>query len=387
MLRVGLDIRYIYDHFPGIGRYVVNLAQALAALTPRPTLVLLHNPALLNTRYDLAPLASLPGVELVTTSARPFSLAEQVQVPRLTRALRLDLLHSPYYIKPYAGLSCPSVVTIYDLIGRRHPETLSRRGRVLQMAALSLAVRSAAHIITISQSSCQDILRYYRVPAGRVSVIPCAADPHFAPQPAARIAAVRAHYRLPPRYLLYLGSNKPHKNLISLVHAWGQVVGDQAADQTDDQAPHLVIAGHHDPRYPEAEELAQARGLTDSILFRHNVADTDMPALYSGAEAFVFPSYYEGFGLPPLEAMACGTPVLCASASSLPEVVGTAALLFDPMRVEEIADGIRRLLQDGALRAQLRAAGLQRASLFSWERAARETLTVYEAVSARSRAG
>ncbi len=373
-MRIGIDIRYAYDHFPGIGRYIVNLVRALGKLEHQHTLVLLCNPALPNTRYDLNALGQMRSIELVTTAARPFSLWEQIQGPRLARALRLDVLHSPYYIKPYLSAGCPSIVTIYDLIGRRYPGTLSRRGRYFYNLTMALAVRTSARIITISHSARDDIAHYYRVPKERIAVTPLAADRHFCPQPAEQIAAVCARYALPENYVLYLGSNKPHKNLERLIRAWERIVPEQRPPSPH---LHLVIAGHYDPRYPEAQAMVAARKLTSSVHFLPNVAEADMPALYSGATLFVFPSYYEGFGLPPLEAMACGTPVLCAYSSSLPEVVDDAAITFDPYNSIELSRELRRLLNDGTLRERLRQQGLQRAREFSWRRTAQQTLFVY----------
>jgi alpha-1,3-rhamnosyl/mannosyltransferase len=188
---------------------------------------------------------------------------------------------------------------------------------------------------------------------------------------------MRDRYNLPPRYVLYLGSNKPHKNLERLVRAWERLI--QSHDAPFD-LPHLIIAGHHDPRYPEARRMVRQRGLEGSVQFVPNVAEADMAALYSGAEMFVFPSFYEGFGLPPLEAMACGAPVLCAASSSLPEVVGDAAHTFDPYNFVELAESLRWLLDHASVRDHLRAKGFEQARAFSWERTARATLDVYESV-------
>lgn len=380
-LRIGIDIRYVYDHFPGIGRYILNLVRGLIALPHPHTLVLLHNPALPNTRHDLSDLFQSPQVELVTTTARPFSLAEQVQLPRLVRQLRLDIFHAPYYIKPYTPLACPSVVTIHDLIGLLLPQTLPLHGRYLYRLTMWLAVRTATRIIAVSRSARDDIVAAYGIPPERIAHIPEAADPRFCPQPPDRVTAVRSRYGLPAQYVLYLGANKPHKNLARLVLAWERLLQSSMPASHADSPPHLVIAGHYDPRYPQAQDLVRERNLTSSVSFVPNVAEADVPALYSGAELFVFPSSYEGFGLPPLEAMASGVPVLCARASSLPEVVGNAALLFDSYRVDELAAGLGRLLNDAALRSQLRQQGLQQAQTFSWEQTARATLAVYTAVS------
>ncbi|NJN66030.1 MAG: glycosyltransferase family 4 protein [Chloroflexaceae bacterium] len=379
-MRIGIDTRYVSDHFPGIGRYVANLVRSLSRLDHPHTLVLLTHPALPNTRHSLDALRSAPNIEWspLPMAARPFSLAEHLLIPRRCRVLRLDLLHSPYYLKPYAGLPCPSVVTIYDLIGRRFPSTLPARTRSLFNLATWLALRTSAHVLTISSSARDDIITSYRVPETRLTVTHLAADQRFCPQPPEAIAAVRAAYHLPPRYVLYLGANKPHKNLERLVLAWAQL-----HEQPGQPEACLVMAGHEDPRYSQARRIVAERGLSGTTRFLPNVNEADLPGLYGGADFFAFPSFYEGFGLPPLEAMACGTPVLCANASSLPEVVGDAALLVNPSSVSDLASGLQTLLTNPLLRADLRQRGLQQAQTFSWERTARKTLAVYEAVGQR----
>jgi alpha-1,3-rhamnosyl/mannosyltransferase len=183
------------------------------------------------------------------------------------------------------------------------------------------------------------------------------------------VEAVRRRYALPERYVLYLGSNKPHKNLIRLIEAWA-LLAEYGTRST------LLIAGTWDPRHPEPRLLARRLGL-ENIRWLGPVPEPDIPALYAGATAFVFPSLYEGFGLPVLEAMACGTPVACSNTSSLPEVVGDAALLFDPTDAAGIAEALSRLMHDADLRADLRERTLRQAARFSWERTARATLTVY----------
>jgi alpha-1,3-rhamnosyl/mannosyltransferase len=183
---------------------------------------------------------------------------------------------------------------------------------------------------------------------------------------------VRKKYDLPARYILSLASNKPHKNLVSLIEAFAEL-----GAGTHAPIPALVIAGHWDPRYPEARTASERLGLSDAVRFIPDMPEADLPALYSGAEIFAFPSRYEGFGLPPLEALACGAPVLCCDTSSLPEVVGAAALRVAPT-VAALAEGLARLLADDTLRAELHAAGPRRAALFSWQSTAEATLAVYE---------
>lgn len=378
IMNIGLDARYICDHFPGIGRYVANLVPALAALDHGHRLTLLYNPALPNTRHNLDALRRLPHVDLIATTARPFTLAEQIQIPRLARALRLDLLHSPYYLKPYFGLPCPTVVTIHDLIGWQFPHTLTPHARRLFRLTMGLAVRTSTRIITVSHNARDDIAYHYRIPYARIAVTPEAADQRFRPQSADTIMSLRQAYGLTSPYVLYVGANKPHKNLERLVRAWERVCA--AAATRSLPSSRLVIAGHYDPRYPVAQRLVAERGLAASVTFLPNVPEADLPALYSGAELLVFPSYYEGFGLPPLEAMACGTPVVCAYASSLPEVVGHAALTVDPFNFIELAEAIECLLHNPALWAYLHEQGLRQARRFSWHQTAQQTLAVYTAI-------
>jgi alpha-1,3-rhamnosyl/mannosyltransferase len=373
-MRIGIDGRYIQDHFPGIGRYTYSLIGALAQVASDDSFIVLHNPALRNTRYDLAALARHPNVTLVPVNVPAFSTAEQTQLPWVVRRLRLDVLHSPYYIKPYL-LPCPSVVSLYDLISARYPEYLpSPWARLAFAATTRLAITTARRLITLSAASRRDLAELYGVPLERVAVTPLAADERFQPIAEAKILeAVRRKYDLPERFVLYLGSNKLHKNLVRLVKAWSLVLSPQSPIGNRQ----LVVAGHWDPRYPQAQQKATELGLGEAVRFLGDVSEADLPALYNLATVFAFPSLYEGFGLPPLEAMACGTPVVCANTSSLPEVVGDAALLFDPLDVPAMAATIAQALSDASLRAALRARGLTRARLFSWERTARETLATY----------
>ncbi len=380
-MRIGFDGRYAGDHFPGIGRYSLGLVRALAELEHGHTLVLILDPRAPAGRYDMAALGGLPGVEVAHLAAAPFSLRQHAALPALARRLRLDLLHSPYFIKPYLGLPCPSVLTLYDLIGWRFPRTLSLRGRLLYRSAMALAVRSADAIITISESARSDIEYVYEPKAGQVVVTPLAAGRSFRPQSPEVIAALRARHGLPERYVLYVGSNKPHKNLERLVRGWGRVVEAGKTGERGREDVLLVIAGHAAHSDAALRALVAEKGLGATVRFVPNVDDSDLPALYSGATVFAFLSYYEGFGLPPLEAMACGAPVLCAYASSLPEVVGDAALTVDPYSSAGIAAGLARLLCSPALRRSLSERGRRRALEFSWRRTALGTLRVYDQVT------
>jgi glycosyltransferase involved in cell wall biosynthesis len=369
-MRVAIDTRTVSDHFPGIGRYTYHLTCALARrLQPDDRLLVLYNPALANTRYPLDLLASAPGVEMIATGARPFSPGEQLILARQLRTLGADVTHFPYFILPYAAPR-PWVVTIHDAIPQRFPRYYRLHQRWAYHLATRLALRGAARVVCVSAATRDDLRAAFGLPEERARVVYEAADARFHPCAPDEVAAVRARYALPETYLLYLGINKPHKNLPALVEAYAQLL----------DAPPLVLAGREDPRYPQARRRAELLGLGERVRFPGAIADADLPALYSGAHAFAFVSEYEGFGLPPLEAMACGAPVLCSDAPSLVEVVGPAALVVAPADRGAIAAGLERLLANADLRAGLREQGLELARKYTWDRAAEETWRVYEGV-------
>ncbi|HNP69867.1 MAG TPA: glycosyltransferase family 1 protein [Kouleothrix sp.] len=367
-MRIVIDARYVNDHFPGIGRYVYNLLGALGQLGTSHELVALYNPELASTRHDIAALEQ-HAIRLVRTSARPFTLAEQRELPRLLRELQAGLFHAPYYVRPFLNLPCPSVTTLYDAIPRLFPHEVTLRARLLFDLLTQLAARSSQHILVISASARDDLAAAYGIARARMSVTPLAADPRFAPQEREAVARTRARYGLNEPYILCVSSNKPHKNLPILVAAFEKLKAAWAAPLR------LVIAGHWDARYPEAQQAAAQLG--EQICFLPGIAEADLPGLYCGAEVFAFPSRYEGFGLPPLEALACGAPVVCSNTSSLPEVVGDAALLVEPA-ADALAEGMMQVLSNATLRERLRAAGPARAAHFSWRATAAATLAVYE---------
>lgn len=361
-----LDARTVNEHFPGIGRYTLNLARALHGhLDDREELVLLRDPTA-PSPWNLADVTGA-GVRAVDIAISPFSLQQQWVVPARLQQLNVDVYHSPYYLMPYLP-RVPALVTVHDLIPLVYPEYFSVFQRLTFAVTVRLAIRRSTAVIAVSRATARDVREYLGVGPRRVRVIHEAADPRFRPLPPEEITATRTALALPERYVLYFGSNKPHKNLVRLVHAWARI---------QPQAVPLVIAGAWDPRYPDAQHAAEAVGVEDSVRFLGPVPERHVPALYAGATLFVFPSEYEGFGLPVLEAMACGTPVACSNSASLPEVTGDAARLFEPTDVTSIANVLHDLLQDDTLRNELRQRGLHRAADFSWEQTARETLELY----------
>ncbi|MGQ9501271.1 MAG: glycosyltransferase family 4 protein [Anaerolineae bacterium] len=351
-----LDARTATDHFPGIGRYVASLARALMQLDEHPDVRLLVDPGTQPGRLQLPPLLTL------SCSASPFSVRQQWVVPRALRRAGVSVYHSPYYLMPYwPGVPC--VLTCHDIIPLLFPCYFTAWQRLVFRLTHMLALRAATIVLSVSRTTRDDLVYHLGVATTKIVVTPSATDERFRPQPLPEIERVRRSYALPAHYVLYVGSNKPHKNLVRLVQAWAEV------------APHfpdvcLVIAGPWDARYPQARQMVETLGIQARVVFLGAVADDDLPTLYSGACCFVFPSLYEGFGLPVLEAMACGTPVACSNVASLPEVAGDAALLFDPREVEWIRAALVQLLRDGDLREELAIRGRKQAMSFSWERTA-----------------
>jgi glycosyltransferase involved in cell wall biosynthesis len=373
---IALDARTATDHFPGIGRYVINLAQALAPLLSEgERLILLRDPTQ-TFPWDLTALAG-EQIQVVDIPLSPFSIRQQWAIPRLLHRLRADLYHSPYYLMPYWP-DLPVVVTVYDLIPLLFPGVVSPWARLLFRWMTALALRVASHVIVISQATRRDLLAFYRLSPQKVTAIHLAADPGFHPLSCTRVERVRRKYALPEEYVLYLGINKPHKNLVRLIDAFSCITRHHTLRFA------LVIAGAWDSRYLEPKERVKALGLENAIRFLGPVPEEDLPALYAGAVLFVFPSLYEGFGLPVLEAMACGVPVACSDISSLLEVCGDAVLYFDPGDVESIAEVLCSAMTNPDLRATLQERGLTRTAQFSWEQTARETLDLYRRIRVRS---
>lgn len=363
---VVIDARASTSRFPGIGRYLVNLIRALPPhLDAAEQLSVLHPPS----------LSVPPSVRAYETAPAVFSLSQQWHIPRLLRHIRATLFHSPYVVTAYFPPT-PLVLNVNDLIPLLYPAMVSRRARYSFPPLLRLALRRAAHVIAISEATKRDLTRHFDVSEADVTVIPLAPDPMFSPPSAPSVDAARRRLGLPEQYVLYLGSNKPHKNLRRLVEAWSLVT-----DRPDLTDWTLVIAGVWDPRHPDVRIRATELALTERVTFLGPVEETDLPALYGGADVFVFPSLYEGFGLPVIEAMACGVPVACSHTSSLPEVGGDAACYFDPEDVEDVAETLAGLLRDPARRSELSLQGRRRAARFSWSSTARQTLNVYRRVA------
>jgi len=269
------------------------------------------------------------------------------------------------------------VVSIHDLSFEHLPQTFNRRSRTQLRLTVRHSAKRANRILSLSEHTRCDIIETYRVNASRVAAIPLAAPEHFAPVDDNReLQRVRDNYGIDGDYILSVGSIQPRKNLARLIRAYALLRGDGPTDKL----PKLVLAGKCAWLYDETLRTLDETGLKEAVVLTGYVPEADLPALYSGALCFVYPSYFEGFGLPPLEAMKCGAPVIVGNRTSLPEVVGDAALLVDPFDTEAIAAAIKQVLKDSELREQLSLKGRERATAFSWRETARKTLMVYEQV-------
>jgi glycosyltransferase involved in cell wall biosynthesis len=369
-VRIAIDARKLGDF--GIGTYVRNLLRQLARQDTANEFVVLCRDVDCDMVDELGP-AFRPVVEM----ARGYSIAEQFAVPLDLRREGAELFHAPHYVLP-ALTPCRSVVTIHDCIHLRFPQYLpSRFGYAYARAQMWTATHRAGRVITVSEASKRDILRYFRVPESRIDVIYNAIDDRFWQEPAAEeIARVRERYRLTDPFVLYAGNIKPHKNLERLIESF-HLLRQNSPELRDVQ---LLIIGDEISKYAALRRAVHRHKLHKHVRFFGFVSDQTLAALYRLADVFVFPSLYEGFGLPPLEAMASGTPVITSNVSSLPEVVGNAALMIDPYEPAAISDAIRRVLTSAELRADLRRRGLARAREFSWERSIRRVREIYDEV-------
>jgi glycosyltransferase involved in cell wall biosynthesis len=385
-MHIGIDAsRITVAERTGTEHYTFELLAALAQLDRqnRYTLYCNQPPAVLPPLGPNFSLRNIPFPRLWTHARLSAELA--LRAP--------DVLFVPAHVLPVGvrlRRRMRTVVTIHDMGYMRFPESHTRSQRRYLRLSTRWSARAASQLIAISNTTRDDLMRYAGVPPEKISVVYHGVSPRFRPvEDQDLIAATQAKYGIRPPYFLYVGTIQPRKNLARLLEAfasasrgWGLGTDDSDPDpRSPIPNPQLVIAGKHGWLTGEIERqstLLFGPG-SPAVRFTGYIADADLPALLSGALAFVFPSLYEGFGMPILEAMACGTPVLTSATSALPEIAGDAALLIDPEDTAAIADGLARLASDAILRADLRARGLARAAEFTWERCAQETLKVLQA--------
>ncbi len=368
-MRVGIDARKLHDY--GIGTYVRNLVNELARQHDDAEYSLLCAPA------DVDEIRALGSrFRPCVIRAGNYSVSEQWSVPWTLARARLDLFHAPHYVVPPLTTT-RFVVTIHDCIHLRFPQYLPNRAALYYARTMmTAAARRSRRVLTVSQASKDDILHYLKIPADKVEVIYNAIDKRVTGEPTAEeVARVRDRFLLTAPFVLYTGNIKPHKNVDRLIEAFSLL---RRRSSTDVK---LLIIGDEISKYPNLRRLVHKFQLHQHVRFLGFVPDATLAVLYRLASVFVFPSLYEGFGLPPLEAMAAGAPVVTSNVSSLPEVVGDAALLIDPMDPASIADGMARVLNEPALREDLIRRGRERVKAFSWERSVARIRQLYGEVA------
>ncbi len=368
-MHIGIDAHAIGARLGGNETYIRNLIEALAKgdHVNRYTLYFVNREAASEWRGRC---------ERFTVRLLP----PPTPIVRVPIALELELRRRPVdvlHVQYTAPTFCPVpiVATIHDLAFEHLPEMLTRRGRAQLKFTVRRTARRAARIATVSEFSRQDIIRTYGIAPEKVGVTYNGISPIYRTEPesADEATELRKRYRIRGQYLLAVGSVQPRKNLMRLIRAY-----DTLRARCPGLQIQLVLVGRHLWLFREVVREAARHAHAEDIVMTGYVPEKDLPALYRNATAFVYPSLFEGFGLPPVEAMACGTPVITCDLSSLPEIVGSAAVLVNPYDEDEIATAIIRLLTDTALRRRLSADGVARARAFTWESTALKTLALYD---------
>jgi glycosyltransferase involved in cell wall biosynthesis len=372
-MHIGIDAHAIGARQGGNETYIANLIKSLAEIDDDN----------LYTIYLANASAAAQWREEFTARYKNFSVrllpppTPLVRVPAyLTYELfrrPVDVLHVQYTAPPFCRV--PVVVTIHDLAFERMPETFTRRGSFQLKLTVRRTAKKAARIATVSEYSRQDLLNIYKLNPEKVAVTYNGIGRNFVPQPSTPNEAeeLRRRFGVSRDFLLAVGSLQPRKNLVRLIRAYAKL-----RSEREDFRPQLVIVGRKLWLASEIFDEVKRQRWADDVILTGYVADEDLPALYRAARAFVYPSLFEGFGLPPLEAMACGTPVVTSDVSSLPEVAGDAALLIDPNDELALANALIEIVNNEGLRAKLREKGIAQAKKFTWRDAAEKTLSLYQ---------
>ena len=368
-MRIAIDAHSVGTGLGGNESYATNLIEALAEIDK------INQYALYVTRPAAVERFAnrWPNFEVRTTLPHTPLIRIPLTLSRELRKNPVDVLHVQFTSPPFAP--CPVVVSIHDLSFEHLPETFKLRSRTQLRLTVRRSARKASQVIALSEHGRSDIISTYGLSADKVNVIPLAAPTGFGPvKDEKELQRVRQTYGIEGDYILSVGSIQPRKNLGRLIAAYSSL----RQARPEGKLPQLVVVGKFAWLYEETLRAIKEHELGKSVVLTGYVSERDLPALYSGAVCFVYPSYFEGFGLPPLEAMKCGTAVIVGNRTSLPEVVGDAGLLVDPFDVDGIAAAIETLITDSDFRSKLRVKGLERARLFDWRETARQTLAVYE---------
>jgi glycosyltransferase involved in cell wall biosynthesis len=368
-LRIAIDAHSVGAKLAGNESYATNLIEALAHVDTVNEYTLYVTTAEARARFS----QRWPNFRVQTTFPHTPLIRIPVTLAAELRKRPVDVLHVQFTAPPFSP--CPVVVSVHDLSFEHLPQTFNRRSRTQLRLTVRHSVKRAARILTLSEHTRRDMIETYGTSPERITAIPLAAPSYFGRVREEReLQRVRHIYGIEGDYILCVSSIQPRKNLPRLVRAYESLRNKRGPGKL----PKLVLVGKCAWLYDETLRSIEEGRMNDSIILTGYVPQSDLPALYSGSICFVYPSYFEGFGLPPLEAMKCGTPVIAGNRTSLPEVVGDAGILVDPFDVNAIAAAIERLVDDPDLRQQLSVKGVARSRLFDWNETARRTLNVYK---------
>ena len=371
-MRVGIDATALPAQPVGAGNYIIQFIKTLARISTNYELIIFAHQ---NKRdlFEIPDDTNLHWELVADKSPMRRLLWEQTSFPGLVRRAGIDLLHSLHYTQPVL-LKCPSIVTIHDMTFFLFPQLHTRPKRFFFPNAIRTSVRRADALVAISESTRQDSIRLLGVPPEKIFTTQLGVNDEFGVINDQKLLdRVQEKYKLPKAFILYVGLVEPRKNVPALIRAYKSLV--DGGIQYD-----LVIVGRYGWMYQEVFKQTEELGLQDRIQFTGYVPQFDLPIVYNLASLFVYPTRYEGFGFPALEAMACGTPVITSRVSSLPEIVGDAGVLVSPEDEQALAAAMGEVLSDKSLFDRLRKKGIQRAKYFTWERTALETLKVYQHV-------
>ncbi len=372
--QIGLDISCISRSKAGVGCYTRSLIRKLSEIDKDGV-------------YAFFSYKERRSGRKKTVKARMFhkvygalrhTIWEQLLLPLNLFIRGIDLIHSPAYVTPMMK-SCPTIITVHDMAYLLYPDKFVKAYRLYLKFWVPLSVKRADIVVTDSIQSKRDIVKLLKVPEEKVEVIYLGVSELFRPvSDDEKLDAIRRKYNLPQEFILYVGTIEPRKNIIELIYAYGEFkkkVGDTVK---------IVIGGKMGWLYDNIFEAIEGLGLKEDVIFTGYIADEDLPLVYNAAKVFVYPSLYEGFGLPPLEAMACGVPVVTSNTSSLPELVNGAGIMVNPDNPHELAEAIYNVLTNEELRKKMIKRGLEKAKKFTWEKTAKKTLEVYEKVLSRT---
>lgn len=354
-MKIAIDVQTTLGQPTGFGFYVSNLTKGLNSLANGNNFVLIR-----------------PDSETDFSTPRRFYW-DQVTYPRKAKAAKVDLIHQPCFSAPLL-VRCPVVITIHDIISLLYPESIPFASRMFYSKWMPLTYGKANKIITISQSTKNDIVRVLKIPEEKITVIPLAVDEKFEqPIKGEEVARVKKKYKLSQDYILHVGTLEPRKNLQFLIDVFSEVIR-----KGKNSSLNLVITGKKGWYYEGLFRRARELNLEDRVIFTGYVDEADKPAIYKGAKIFAFPSVYEGFGLPPLEAMASGVPVVSSNTSSIPEVIGEAGVLLPPNDTEKWVRAITELNTNEDMRKKYIKLNKERVKNFSWIKTAKATIDVYD---------